>query len=145
MKRRGLFSLQLLVTALTALFMIVPVVMSMLAGVTQNYFIGVRSGLTLQWVAQVWQMYAGTFWLSLLIALCCLLITLVTGVPAAWGLLKAPGRWAAAAGAAGAAAGALAPELLACSTRFTLSMICCVSKGLSAYSSAPAAEPLAAS
>lgn len=95
MKRRGLFSLQLLITAITALFMIVPVVLSMLAGVTNNYFIGLRSGFTLKWVEQVWQMYADTFWLSLLIALFCLLVTLVIGVPAAWGLLKAPGRWAA--------------------------------------------------
>ncbi|ALV91430.1 MULTISPECIES: ABC transporter permease [Pantoea] len=95
MNRRGLFSLQLLVTTLTALFMIVPVVLSMLAGVTNNYFIGLRSGLTLKWVEQVWEMYADTFWLSLLIALFCLLVTLVIGVPAAWGLLKAPGRWVA--------------------------------------------------
>ncbi|UKY37545.1 ABC transporter permease [Pantoea dispersa] len=95
MRRRGLFSLQLLVTLLTALFMIVPVVLSMLAGVTNNYFTGLRSGLTLKWVTQVWQLYADTFWLSLLIALACLLITLLIGVPAAWGLLKAPRRWAA--------------------------------------------------
>lgn len=61
MNRRGLFSLQLLVTTLTALFMIVPVVLSMLAGVTNNYFIGLRSGLTLKWVEQVWEMYADTF------------------------------------------------------------------------------------
>ncbi len=96
MRRRGLFSLQLLVTVLTALFMIVPVVLSMLAGVTNNYFTGLRSGLTLKWVTQVWQLYADTFWLSLLIALACLLITLLIGVPAAWGLLKAPRRWARA-------------------------------------------------
>jgi len=95
MKRRGLFYLQLLVTTVTALFMIVPVVLSMLAGVTQNYFVGLRSGFTLQWVIQVWQLYGDTFWLSLLIALCCLLVTLAIGVPAAWGLLKAPRRWAA--------------------------------------------------
>ena len=75
MNRRGLFSLQLLVTTLTALFMIVPVVLSMLAGVTNNYFIGLRSGLTLKWVEQVWERYADTFWLSLLIALVCLLVT----------------------------------------------------------------------
>ena len=94
MRRRGLFSLQLLVTVLTALFMIVPVVLSMLAGVTNNYFTGLRSG-DAEVGDPVWQLYADTFWLSLLIALACLLITLLIGVPAAWGLLKAPRRWAA--------------------------------------------------
>lgn len=94
MKRRGLFYLQAGITTLTALFMIVPVVLSMLAGVTENYFIGLRSGLTLKWVAQVWEMYADTFWLSLIVALSCLLVTLLLGVPAAWGLLKSPARWA---------------------------------------------------
>lgn len=84
MKRRGLFWLQVVITSLTALFMIVPVVLSMLAGVTQNYFTGLRSGLTLKWVEQVWQMYADTFWLSLLIALSCLAVTVIAGVPAAW-------------------------------------------------------------
>ncbi len=78
-----------------SVWVIVPVVLSMLAGVTNNYFIGLRGGLTLKWVEQVWEMYADTFWLSLLIALFCLLVTLAIGVPAAWGLLKAPGRWAA--------------------------------------------------
>lgn len=82
MKRRGLFWLQVVITSLTALFMIVPVVLSMLAGVTQNYFTGLRSGLTLKWVEQVWQMYADTFWLSLLIALSCLAVTVIAGVPA---------------------------------------------------------------
>lgn len=94
MKRRGLFYLQVAITTLTALFMIVPVILSMLAGVTQNYFVGLRSGLTLKWVAQVWEMYSDTFWLSLLIAVSCLIVTVAIGVPAAWGLLKSPSRWA---------------------------------------------------
>lgn len=94
MKRRGLFWLQVAITSLTALFMIVPVMLSMLAGVTQNYFAGLRSGLTLKWVEQVWQMYADTFWLSLLIALSCLAVTVIAGIPAAWGLMKSPSRWA---------------------------------------------------
>ncbi|MCW0347078.1 ABC transporter permease [Pantoea ananatis] len=94
MKRRGLFYLQVAITTLTALFMIVPVILSMLAGVTQNYFVGLRSGMTLKWVMQVWEMYSDTFWLSLLIAVSCLIVTVAIGVPAAWGLLKSPSRWA---------------------------------------------------
>ena len=38
---------QLLFTLLVAAFLIVPAVLSMMAGVTVNYFRGIRSGLTL--------------------------------------------------------------------------------------------------
>ena len=52
---RGPFSLVApVLTVLTCLFLIVPIGMSILAGVTENYFIGVRSGLTLRWVGEVW-------------------------------------------------------------------------------------------
>lgn len=94
MKRSALFWLQLIFTLSLCLFMLVPIVLSLLAGVTGNYFIGLKSGLTLRWVIEVWQMYADTFWLSLLIAISCLASVLVLGVPAAWGLLKTPSRWA---------------------------------------------------
>ncbi|NIF20182.1 ABC transporter permease [Candidatus Pantoea multigeneris] len=95
MNRSRLFSLQLAFTLLVCLFLIVPVVMSVMAGFTQNYFVGLKSGLTLRWIAEVWAMYANTFWLSLLIALSCLAVTLLLGVPAAWGLLRSSSRWAA--------------------------------------------------
>ncbi len=94
MKRSGLFWLQLLFTLGLSLFMVVPVLLSLLAGITENTFIGLKSGLTLRWVAQVWQMYSDTLWLSLLIAISCLGCVLALGVPAAWGLLKTPARWA---------------------------------------------------
>ena len=42
--RRALFLAQLGFTILVAAFLIVPAVQSMLAGVTVNYFRGVRSG-----------------------------------------------------------------------------------------------------
>lgn len=94
MQRRGLFWLQLLFTLSLCLFMLVPIVLSLLAGVTENYFTGLKSGLTLRWVVQVWEMYSGTLWLSLQIALSCLGCVLLLGVPAAWALLTLPGRWA---------------------------------------------------
>ncbi|VEA65065.1 Putrescine transport system permease protein PotH [Serratia plymuthica] len=94
MKRPLLFYSQLAFTLLVCLFMIVPVLLSMLAGITENYFIGFRSGLTTRWLAEVWQMYSGTLWLSLYLALACLLCTLLLGVPAAYGLLKSSRRWA---------------------------------------------------
>ena len=69
-------------------FLIVPVVMSMLAGVTRNYFIGVQSGLTLEWVVKVWTDYRHTVFRSIQIALACLACTLVLGVPAAYVLAR---------------------------------------------------------
>lgn len=95
MKRPLLFSLQFAFTLLVCLFLIVPIGMSVMAGFTENYFIGIKSGLTLRWIAEVWALYAPTFWLSLLIALACLACTLLLGVPAAWGLLKSSSRTAA--------------------------------------------------
>jgi len=94
MRRRGLFWLQLIFTLSLCLFMLVPVLLSLVAGLTENYFIGIKSGLTLRWVEQVWEMYSATLWLSLIVALSCLACVLALGVPAAWGLLKLPGRWA---------------------------------------------------
>lgn len=92
MARRGaMFGLQLAVTLITAAFLVIPAVTSMLAGVTSNYFVGLRSGLTLDWVRQVWGLYADTISLSLLIALGTLAVTLVLGVPAAWALVRRPG------------------------------------------------------
>jgi putative spermidine/putrescine transport system permease protein len=93
MARRLLFSAQLAFTLLVAAFLIVPAVLSMLAGVTQNYFFGiVRSGVTLQWIGQVWSLYADTIFRSLLIAFSCLLVTLIVGIPAAYALHRRSGR-----------------------------------------------------
>jgi len=89
-----LFSLQLGLTLLVCLFLLVPIGMSVLAGFTENYFVGLKSGLTLRWIDEVWALYAPTFWLSLGIALACLVCTVVIGVPAAWALLKSPSRLA---------------------------------------------------
>ena len=82
----------LALTLATASFLLVPAAMSMLAGVTANYFRGPSSGLTLRWVGEVLDLYTGTIWLSLGIALATLLCTLLVGVPAAWALVRRPGR-----------------------------------------------------
>ncbi|RWR00952.1 ABC transporter permease [[Pantoea] beijingensis] len=95
MKRPLLFVLQLTLTVAVILFLIVPIALSVTAGFTENTFIGIKSGLTLRWILEVWDLYAPTIWLSLIIALTCLLCTIVLGVPAAWGLLKSPSRFAA--------------------------------------------------
>ncbi|CAN0511293.1 unnamed protein product, partial [Discosporangium mesarthrocarpum] len=49
-------------------------------------------GLTSKWLFEVWELYAHSIWLSLGIALACLLVTLVIGVPAAYVLSKWQGR-----------------------------------------------------
>jgi putative spermidine/putrescine transport system permease protein len=83
---RLLFAAQLAFTLLVAAFLIVPAVLSMMAGVTANYFLGIKSGLTLQWVIQVWDLYYDTIFRSFLIAFSALAVTLVVGVPAAYAL-----------------------------------------------------------
>jgi len=88
MKHRGLFLLQLGFTLLVTAFLIVPVVLSILAGVTVNYFVGLESGLTLRWVIEVWTGYRETIFLSIGLSLACLVVTLVLGVPTAYVLAK---------------------------------------------------------
>lgn len=92
MRRSPIWWLQLAVTLLTATFLIVPVIQSILAGVTANYFRGLSSGVTLKWIERVWELYATSIFLSLWIAIACLAATLVIGVPAAYALARNPGR-----------------------------------------------------
>jgi putative spermidine/putrescine transport system permease protein len=85
--------LQLALTLAVCAFLVVPVGMSILAGLTENYFIGVKSGLTFRWVGEVWELYSDTIWRSIGISLACLAATLVLGVPAAYALARAQSRW----------------------------------------------------
>ena len=84
--------LQVSITSFAVIFLLVPAVMSIIAGLTVNYFRGISSGLTFKWVIAVWELYSTSIWLSLGIALACLLCTIVLGVPAAYALAKKPGR-----------------------------------------------------
>ena len=86
----------LAITLAVAAFLVGPVVLSILAGLTRNYFVGISSGLTLRWVAQVWDMYDATIWRSLIVALLTLAVGLLAGVPAAWVLTLYRGRLARA-------------------------------------------------
>jgi putative spermidine/putrescine transport system permease protein len=92
MRDRLIFTGQLVFTLLVAAFLVVPAIQSITAGVTVNYFRGISSGLTLQWVFQVWDLYAGTILLSFVIAFATLAVTLVAGVPAAYALHVRGGR-----------------------------------------------------
>ena len=92
MRDRLIFTGQLLFTLLVAAFLVVPAILSISAGVTVNYFRGIQSGVTLQWVVQVWDVYADTILLSFMIAFATLVVTLVVGVPAAYALHVRGGR-----------------------------------------------------
>ena len=94
LRERTIFAAQLAFTLLVAAFLVVPAVRSMLAGVTESYFLGIRSGFTLQWVAEVWERYDATILRSFAIALATLAVTLVVGVPAAYALYVRGGRLA---------------------------------------------------
>lgn len=91
MKGSWRFYLQLAFTLLVCAFLIVPVILSVLAGVTENFFIGLSSGLTLRWFLQVWELYQMTIWRSIVIALACLAVTAVVGVPLAYMLARCQG------------------------------------------------------
>jgi putative spermidine/putrescine transport system permease protein len=91
-KRGALFWLQLAFTLTVCAFLIVPVVLSILAGLTDNYLTGLRSGLTLRWVRQVWEGYRDTVFRSVGISLACLAVTLALGVPAAYVLARSRSR-----------------------------------------------------
>lgn len=91
-KHSPAFYAQLLLTLLLCAFLIVPVIQSILAGLTVNYLIGLRSGLTVQWFAKVWDLYRESIFRSIGIGLACLGCTLVLGVPAAYTMAKRQNR-----------------------------------------------------
>lgn len=81
-------------TALVAFFMIAPMALSVMAGLVNNYSTGLKSGLTLRWIGEVWENYGGTVGWSLLLALLCVLGNLLIGVPCAYALARSRSRWA---------------------------------------------------
>lgn len=82
------------VTVLVAGFLVVPAIVSMLAGVSVSYARGLSEGLTLDWIFEVWRLYADTILRSVVIALATLVVTLLIGVPAAYALVRRGGRLA---------------------------------------------------
>jgi putative spermidine/putrescine transport system permease protein len=90
--RTWIAATQWLVTLLTCAFLVIPVVMSIVAGLTVNYFRGVASGLTLRWLEEVWAQYHDSVFLSLEVAAATLAITLLTGVPAGYALARSRTR-----------------------------------------------------
>ncbi len=75
-------------TALVALFMAAPIALSVMAGLVNNYGAGLRSGLTLRWLGEVWENYGNTVTWSLWLALLCVAGNLLLGVPCAYALAR---------------------------------------------------------
>ena len=92
MKKSRLFYIQLTFTIILCALMVAPVVLSVLAGVTENYFKGISSGLTLRWLKEVWDLYQDSIWLTLMIAISCVILTILIGVPAAYALYRSGKR-----------------------------------------------------
>jgi putative spermidine/putrescine transport system permease protein len=84
--------LLLLVTVAVAVFTVAPMIVSVTAGLVNNYSTGLASGLTTRWLAQVWTLYGATAWHSIAIALACVVATLAVGVPCAYALARSGTR-----------------------------------------------------
>lgn len=92
LRDRLLFGTQLAFTMLVCAFLIVPIALSILAGLTVNYLVGLESGLTLRWIIEVWNGYRDTLFLSVGLSLACLVLTLILGVPTAYVLARSRNR-----------------------------------------------------
>jgi len=84
------------VTLVVGVFMVAPILLSVMTGLVVNYSTGLKSGLTLRWLAQVWETYGDTVGASLLIAAGSVAATLVLGVPCAYMLARSRSRAARA-------------------------------------------------
>jgi len=80
------------ITALVSFFMISPMLLSVMAGLVNNYSVGLKSGLTTRWLSEVWEVYGGTVGWSLALALVCVAGTIVLGVPCAYALARSRSR-----------------------------------------------------
>ncbi len=83
-----------LLTIIVVLFMLSPMLLSILAALVNQYSKGLESGLTLRWLSQVFDQYGSTVVASLLIAATCAAANALIGVPCAYALARAKGPWA---------------------------------------------------
>lgn len=82
----------LVLTGAIVVFMLAPILLSVMAGLVNNYSAGWKSGFTVRWLAEVWEVYGGTVGLSLLVALACVAANLLVGVPCAYALARSRSR-----------------------------------------------------
>lgn len=87
---------QAVLTGLTLLFLMIPVVQMCFTAFMKNAFRGFKAGFTTEWIEKVFELYGDTIVRSLGIAVAALVLCVVIGVPAAWILVREQRkRWAA--------------------------------------------------
>jgi putative spermidine/putrescine transport system permease protein len=84
------------VTLAVTVFTVAPMLLSVTAGLVNNYSAGASSGYTLRWLDQVWSQYGATTWNSIGLALACVAWGVVGGVPAGYALARSRARSARA-------------------------------------------------
>lgn len=80
------------ITVGVAIFILVPIGVSISAGLVNNYSTGLASGLTTRWIVEVWTSYGATAKQSILLALTCVVGTLIIGAPCAYALSRSRSR-----------------------------------------------------
>src|SRR5262249_26714740 len=75
-------------TAVVTVFAAAPMLVSVAAGLVNNYSVGAASGFTLRWLDEVWSQYGSTAWHSIVLALACVVTTVVIGVPCGYALAR---------------------------------------------------------
>lgn len=94
--RTGVQIAQAVLTGLTLLFLMIPVVQMCFTAFMKNAFRGFKAGFTTEWIEKVLELYGDTIVRSLGIAVAALVLCVVIGVPAAWILVREQRkRWAA--------------------------------------------------
>lgn len=95
-KWTGVQIAQAVLTGLTLLFLMVPVVQMCFTAFMKNAFRGFKAGFTTEWIVKVLDLYGDTIVRSIGIAVAALVVCVVIGVPAAWTLVREQRkRWAA--------------------------------------------------
>ena len=95
-KFNGAVAFEALLTGLTLLFLMIPVVQMVITAFMVNSFRGVKAGFTTQWLMKVIELYGDTIVRSIVLALMTLVVCVVVGVPAAWVLVREQkSKWAA--------------------------------------------------
>lgn len=82
----------LAVTVAVTLFTVLPMLVSVTAGLSENFNRGLSGGLTTRWLQEVWSQYGATAWRSVLLALASVAVALAAGVPCAWALARSRSR-----------------------------------------------------
>jgi putative spermidine/putrescine transport system permease protein len=83
--RAASYGVALSMTLAVALFLVVPVIFSAMAGVSSNVMQGLAGGLTLRWIREVVDLYQVAVFRSLVIAGACVAVTALIGTPLAYG------------------------------------------------------------